>query len=236
VENQPDILGTVEGALRDAWPLMRSRKVYLTLAVLCAVLVGVMIAITSAADATQQQQLRVATLDVPLSICIGIAAFFVMPAVARTARPEFKLTFGRVLALLAITLIVGIASEIGLALLLLPGIWLGVKLSQTTWTYLLSDGKNPFGESWQLTTGHFWETFCFFFLLGILMAIVEIITLLIPIVISALFPISGIVLGPFVFLAYVYVYHIFCLANMRWMLELRQLPPPAEAVPAAATA
>lgn len=218
----PDVLHVIESALRDAGVLLRARKVYLTLAVLCAVLVAVMIAVANAAGPSIQNQLRAQAFADPVNLCAGIAAFFVMPAVARTVRPEFKLTFAGVLALIGIGFVEGIGTQIGLVLLVLPGIWFFVKISLAPWTYLVSEGKNPFGETWQLTTGHFWETFCLHFLLGILVFLIDLVGLIVPIVIAVLVPITGVVLAPVAFLVIVYVYHVISLAQLRWMLELRK--------------
>lgn len=231
-----DILAVIESALRDAGPLMRSRKVYLTLAVLCALLVGAALALANALDPPSQLQLRENAFSSAIGICMGIAAFFVMPAVARTVRPEFRLTVSGAFVLLLIAFVTGIGTEIGLVLLVLPGLWFGIKTSQATWTYLLSDGENPIAESWRLTTGRFWETFCLFFLLWVVMVLIDLVVVAVPVVVSVLVPLAGIVLAPLAFLGMVYVYHILCLTNMRWMLELRKLPHGSEAMAATVSA
>ncbi len=231
MSGRSDILAVLESALRDAGPLMRSRKVYLTLAVLCALLVGAALALANALDPTSQVQLRENAFSSAIGICMGVAAFFVMPAVARTVRPDFRLTVRGAVVLLLIAFVTGIGTEIGLVLLVLPGLWFGIKTSLATWTYLLSDGENPFAESWRLTTGHFWETFCLFFLLWVVMVLIDLVVLVVPVVVSVLVPLAGIVLAPLTFLGMVYVYHILCLTNMRWMLELRKFRDGSDAIP-----
>jgi len=221
---QPDIFGVIQGAVEDAWPLMRSRMtVYWILAAVCALVVLATLWYLNTLDASTQMGARIEAAIQPVDLCGAIASFFIIPAAARTVRPEFKLTFLLILGLVGIGLVVGIATEIGLFLLLVPGVWVGVKLSQSTWTYLLSDGKNPFGESWEMTTGHFWETFGFFFLLTIAVVVAMIVVLGIPIFIELFAPLAGVVLGPIAFLGYVFTYHVTILGQMRWMLELRRI-------------
>ena len=225
VAEQPDIFATIQGAFRDAGALMRTRmNVYWILAAVCALAVLLTLRWAgSVTDVATEQQLRIQGPLQSINLCSAIAWFFILPAAIRTVRPEFKLTFMLVLGLIGIGLVVGFATEIGLVLLIAPGIWVGVKLSQATWAYVMPAGKNPFEESWEMATGHFWETFGFYLLLGILVGLVLFAVLLIPVGVAVFVPLSGVVLGPIAFLGYVYCYHVSVLGNMRWMLELRRL-------------
>jgi hypothetical protein len=221
---QPDIFGVIQGAFRDAWPLMRSRMtVYWVLALICGALVLVALALGRLADSSVQESVRIETAIQPANLCGVIAAFFAIPAIVRTVQPEFKMTFIRILAVIGIGLVVGVVAELGLFLLIVPGIWFGVKLSLSTWTYLVSEDKNPFGEAWEITTGHFWETFGFLFVLSILVTLVTIVVFFIPVCVAIFVPVSAVVLTPLAFLGYMYVYHVASLGEMRWMLELRRL-------------
>lgn len=223
---QPDIWGIIAGAFRDAWPLMRKRMpVYYVLAALCALLsLGATAWVRSVADPSVQTSLRIEAAFQPANLCAAIAAFFALAAAVRTVRPEFKMTFLTVLALIGISFVVGLASELGLILLIVPGVWVAIKLSQATWAYLLASGKNPFAESWEITTGHFWETFAFLIVLSLLVTLVMIVTYFLPAVVGYLVPFSLVILGPVAFLGYLYAYHVAILAEMRWMLELRRMP------------
>ena len=220
---QPDIFATIQGAFRDAWPLMRSRMtVYWVLAAICAALVLIALAFGRLADPSAQEAVRIQTALQPANLCATIAAFFAVPVVVRTVRPEFAMTFVRILALIGIGLVVGIVAEVGLVLLIVPGVWFGVKLSLSTWTYLVDEGKNPFGEAWEITTGHFWETFGFFFVLSVVVTILYVVVFFIPVGVAIVAPLSAVVLTPIAFLGYVYVYHVTAIGEMRWMLELRR--------------
>jgi hypothetical protein len=213
----------VQRAFADAWPIMRSRiSVYAVLAAIAA-LAGLSVPFVHLADPNAQEQWQVQMAVQPANILGAIATFFAVPAVVRTARPEFWLTFGRILGMMGIGIAIGVVSEIGFFLLIVPGVLIFVKWSQATWTYLLSDGKNPFGESWEITTGHFWETFGFFFLLELVLTILLIVGYFLPAAIAIFVPVLSVVLVPIAFLAYVFTSHVALLAQMRWMLELRRL-------------
>jgi uncharacterized membrane protein len=232
---QPDIVAVIRSCFRDAWPLMASRmNVYWILALVCALLYVATFNLARTGDAQFQENLRLQEALQPANLCAAIAAFFVIAAAVRTVRPEFRMTAATVLAIIGLAIAVGICTELGFFLFIVPGLWWGVKLSQTVWAYLLSDGENPFQESWQITTGHFWETLGFFILMSILVSLVLLVVFAVPATIAFFVPLSGIVLAPLAFLGYTYVYHISILANMRWMLELRALRNSSVAVPAPA--
>jgi len=220
---QPDIFAIVQGAFRDAWPVMRSRAgIYGLLAALCA-LGALAVPFAYLAGADLQQEVRLQMALQPANLCGAVASFFAMAAVARTERPGFELTFVRVLAVVGIAIAVGAAAEFALVLLILPGVWIGTKWSLATWTYLLSDGENPFGESWAITTGHFWETFAYAILMAIAVGVLLAAGFFLPAFLAYLLPPAAVVLVPIAFLAYVFAYHVTFLGQMRLMLELRRL-------------
>jgi hypothetical protein len=218
----PDIFRLIEGAFRDAWPLMKSRmKVYWILAGICALasLPAMLAYFTPNAQAAWQ--IRIQAAIQPAEALGSIAIFFVIPAVTRTVRPEFAMTFGRILAVFGIGLAIGVVGEIGIFLLIVPGVWILVKWYLATWCYLLSDGKNPFGESWEITTGRFWETFGFSILLSMLVLVALLVGFFLPVAIAVFVPALAVVLGPLAFFAFVFANHVTLLAQMRWMLALR---------------
>jgi hypothetical protein len=220
---QPDMVGIIQGAFADAWPIMRSRiSVYGLLAAIAA-LAGLSVPFVHLADPNAQEQWQVQMAVQPANILGAIAIFFAVPAALRTVRPEFEMTFIRILAMMGIGIVIGVVSELGFFLLIVPGVLMFVKWSQATWVYLLGDGKNPFGESWEITTGHFWETFGFFFLLELVLTILLIVGYFLPAVIAIFVPVLSVVFVPIALLAYVFTSHVALLAQMRWMLELRRL-------------
>jgi hypothetical protein len=224
----------VSSAFRDALPLLRSRiGVYGTLAGLCA-LVGLFLPLLNGFNPAQPAalmepgvvvlQAASERVDVAFNVVnvLGLVAlFFALPAIARTVQPDFKMTAGKVFGFIGIAIAIGVCTEVGAILLIVPGVLIYVKWSQAFWTYLLSDGKNPFGESWEITTGHFWTTFGFLLFSALAAAVPILIIFMIPALIAAFFPFLGPALLPIAFLGYVYGLHVLYLAMLRWMLHLR---------------
>jgi hypothetical protein len=230
---QPDIFAILEGAVKGAWPLMRSRmSVYGILAAITAV-AGLAVPLASMAGSENETALRIQLAVQPVSICGGIAVFFALAAAARTVRPEFRMTFINVLAVIGIGILVGVVTELGIFLLIVPGVWIAVKWSQAIWSYLLSEGKSPFEESWQITTGHFWETFGFNILLSLVITVVSLALFAAPLIVAVFMPVLAVVMSPIALLGYVFAYNIAALGQMRWLLELRRLPAPAPPIPVA---
>ncbi|HEY2553922.1 MAG TPA: hypothetical protein VGI15_01625, partial [Candidatus Cybelea sp.] len=159
---RPDIMGVIGSAFRGAWPLMERRMfVYWILAALTALGVVFGMWLGEFSGPSDQQAVHLEIAVQPVAAFAAIAIFFILPEVIRSVRPAFKMTFILVLAFIGIGFVVGIATEIGLVLLIWPGIWISVKLAFAMYAYLLDPGENPFRESWSLTTGHFWETLGF---------------------------------------------------------------------------
>jgi len=224
----------VSSAFRDALPLLRSRiAVYGTLAGLCA-LVGLFLPLLNGFNPAQPAalmepgvialQAASERIDVALNVVniLGfIALFFVLPAIARTVQPDFKMTAGKVFGFIGIAIAIGVCTEAGAILLIAPGVFIYVKWSQVFWTYLLSEGKNPFGESWEITTRHLWTTFGFLIFSALAAAVPIFVIFMIPAVIAAFFPFLGPALLPISFFGYVYALNVLYLAMMRWMLHLR---------------
>jgi hypothetical protein len=203
---------------------MRSRiNVYAILAILSAITVVATLILARSSDAATLMQVRIQSAIQPVNAFGTVAAFFVIPAIVRTISPEFKMTLGRILVLVGIGIVLGVVIDIGFVLLIVPGVWFLVKWCVVTWCYLLSDGKNPFGESWEITTGHFWETLGFLLLLSLLVAGVALVAYGVPIFIAMFVPAVAVIAVPIALLGYVYVYHVATLAQMRWMVALREI-------------
>jgi hypothetical protein len=220
---KPDIFSSVlTSTLRDAWPLMRSRiELYIVLAMLstAAFLAGNYFAYLGGPEGAPG--IRLNALVQPLDISVIVATFFIFPAAARTVRPEFRMTAGRVLGVFGVGIVVDVVATIGLFLLIWPGVWILVKWSQATWAYLLSDGENPFNESWQLTNGWFWQTFGFFMILWVLLSAVISVTAYLPLALAFFVPVLGLVAIPVAVGGMVLALHISLLGWMRWLLALR---------------
>ncbi len=223
----PSIGATIDRAFRDALPLMRTRtRVYAGLAVLAGVC-GIFVPFAQAVGNLSVDVVRLELFVQPPNILGAIAMFFVMPAVARTVRPEFVMTVGRVFGIIGILIALGVVVDIGFILLIVPGVYMLVKWSQTVWTYLLGEGKNPFGESFEITKGHFWHTLGFALLLGVAVVVPLAVVLFCAAAIAGAVPFLAVVLSPIAFLTYIFVLHILRLGEMRWMLALRERQPGA---------
>ncbi len=218
------MLAMIRSAFVDAVPLMRSRALpYVAMAVLCAVagaLLPVLTTEVSDARAVTQVPWLQFDLDIVVAICV-LAVFFVYPNVARSARSEFRMTVGRFFGIIGISLAVCVESVLGFAAFIIAGFWITVKWSLSVWTYLLTEGKNPLNESWQLTNGQFWETFGFSLLLGFTAGVPMVVGILGVLGNAGAEPLVGIVLRPIAFLIYVYALHVYLLGQMHWMLRLR---------------
>jgi hypothetical protein len=219
----PSIGGIIDRAFRDALPLMRARmRVYAVLAILAAVC-GTFVPFAQGIGNFPVEAVRLELLVQPPNILGAIAMFFVLPAVARTVRPDFVMTVGRVFGIIGVLIALGVVVDIGLILLIVPGVYMLVKWSQTVWAYVLREGKNPFGESFEITKGHFWHTLGFAVLLGIAILVPLAVVFLLAAAIAGAVPFLAVVLSPIAFLAYVFVIHVLRLGEMRWMLALREL-------------
>jgi hypothetical protein len=158
----------------------------------------------------------------PALILAGISTYFIIPSAIRTIQPAFGMTIGRFFGLLGTGYAVVLAAEIGLFLLIVPGFWFGVKWSQYIWTYLMRDGEDPLDESWRITTGQFWETFGFFIVIGFIEVVILGVCLGIVAGLAYAMPQGAVVWCPLAFLACLFVVSFAVLAQLRWMLQLRE--------------
>ncbi|MBC5810691.1 MAG: hypothetical protein GIW95_07560 [Candidatus Eremiobacteraeota bacterium] len=224
----------ISSAFKDALPLLRSRqRVYVVMAILCAIgglllpfLPSVPATTTSVSGVTTGTTMSGASFGFSIPEMFGaLAAFWIFPAVVRTANPSFRMSVGVFFTLLGLGIVVALASGIAGMAFLIPGIWVGVKLSQTIWAYATTDGPVPFDrplkDSWNVTTGQFWETFLFLILVSIVVTIALCIAFGIPAAIAAMVPWLGVVLLPVAFLGFVWGAHVQSLAQLRWFLQLR---------------
>jgi hypothetical protein len=229
---RPDIGETISFAYRAAWPLMLSRRtIYSVLAVMCG-LAGIGLPFVHGMgvgpngqdlDFSTRLQLAVQTPN----LLGGLAALFVViPTVARAGNPEFRMTVGKFFGMIGVGIVVGIVAELGLLLLVVPGVYLAVKLSQSVWAFLLTEGKNPWSESWEITKGSFWQTLLFLIVAGFAGAL-PIVGYFVAAGLAVAVPVLGFALLPAAFVCYLFSYHVVMLAQMNWMLGLRSAAPPA---------
>ncbi|MDQ6930795.1 MAG: hypothetical protein M3126_09050 [Candidatus Eremiobacteraeota bacterium] len=99
----------------------------------------------------------------PLSAWLSaIAFYFTLAAAMRRTNPAYKMTLVTALGVTSTVLLALIGTAVGLLCLIVPGIWIGTKLSLAPYTYALravpSSSADALTESWALTTGYFWPT------------------------------------------------------------------------------
>jgi len=134
-----------------------------------------------------------------LFVAFVIGAFFALASAVRTVRPQFHMTVGRLLGTIGWSLVAGVATMAGLILLIVPGLYIGVKLSLAPYFYLLDPGTNPVATAWARTGGAFWYTALMLFAVG---AIVEAVSYAVALAIGALAvvsPMTAIVSVPLAF-------------------------------------
>jgi hypothetical protein len=150
----------------------------------------------------------------------AITGFFVLGAVVRTIKPEFRFTFGRVVVAILLMISVVLAVEIGFALLIVPGVWLLGKFALALPAYLLGLEPNPYSASWRLTTGQFWETLGVIVLTIVSVGLASFVLSLIAGLIIALLPIFALLLAPALLYAMIFFQYVAALAQMRWTVRM----------------
>lgn len=82
---------------------------------------------------------------------------------ARLERPDYRMNASTVLTLFGASFFGGLATELGFFLLVVPGIWIGNKLSLTAIAAVLDDLPlgMAFDRSWRTIEGQFWTTLGF---------------------------------------------------------------------------
>ena len=127
-------------------------------------------------------------------------SYFALADAIRTIKPSFRFTVMRLIMFFVYSLVVAIAITIGLCVFLLPGIYLGAKLSQTTFAYLIDEAHNPFAASWHITRGAPLRIIGFLAVITVLVALISMVCTFPMALIAHFFLPSVIVLGPLAFL------------------------------------
>lgn len=173
-----------------------------------------------------------------------IAIFFVLPSALRRIAPSFKMTMWRA-AITGVTLfVVGAATEVGYAAAIIPGIVIGVLLSQTLINALLtSDDKASPRQaaitivvsargSFNLTREHFATTFSILAVSLAMLGFPFLVGLIGLLVADALNPVSLVATAPALFLTFIYCECTRYVLIVRWYRRL-ELAEWAKAQPAA---
>ena len=236
-EYHPDYQNVFSESGHDAWTILLRRKTLMIVLLVGLAALAIPAAIFGSPVRPGVVQSNSGTMS-PLEglmmgayyIAVLIISFYALADSIRTVRPDFKMTFVGVLAMVGLSIVVGLAIDVGALLFIIPAFWIAVKLSQTVYVYFLRTGQSALGESWNITTGHFWQTLGFYFLLSLVVGFAMILPLYVAFFFSALYPLSGIVLVPFVFAIWSFIQYFNALVHVRWteaLLRSREMAPGA---------
>jgi len=245
--------------LPEAFALMRERWIpYGLLALACALSALAvfkkidLLAVFASGDPLVV--LRTPPINVIL-IAALIAIFFVLPSALRRIQPSFKMTAWRAVITLATLFCVGVATEIGYAAAVIPGIIVGVLMSQALINALLRTGERSsareaaqtvwgaFRGSFHLTRDHFVTTLGITILSLTILGIPFTLGLIALLVGDSLDARSLVAAAPALFMTFIYCECLRYVLIVRWYRRLeiahanRELPvaPATTTLPATRT-
>jgi hypothetical protein len=235
-----EVVGLFERLPAEGFALMRERFVlYGAFAVACAASAAAVYGHANLlqvfAGGDPSRVLRTAPINVIL-ISAVVAIFFVLPSALRRIQPSFRMTLWRVLLTAGMLLALGLATDLGYAAAVLPGLVLGVLLSQALFTALLrSTETGSFRDagttmwaallgSFRLTRAHFATTFGVCAVSLAILGVPFLIGLIALLVLDALEPRSLIVTAPALFLTFVYFECVRYVLIVRWYGRLASQP------------
>jgi hypothetical protein len=231
--------------LVEGFCLMRERlRIYLAFAVVCAATGAFAFPrinlLQTFASGNPLSILRAPPLNVVVLLSLS-ALFFILPSALRRIQPGFRMTLGRTGVAILTIASVGIVTELGYAAAVIPGVILGVLLSQTLINALLrSDEPTSLGDlgktvmrayrgSFELTRGHFASTFGVVALSLTILAIPYLVVLVASVVLDVVEPRSLVLTAPLLLLTFVYFECVRYALIVRWYRRLATHAAPSEA-------
>ena len=222
-EFSPDYQNVFADSGNDAWSLFAKRKyvvgaMMVTLAIISGIFVlagGAALISSRTHDVTAGSYVFDA-LAFAYYVSMIVVGVYGLADSVRTVHPDFKMTFGGVMGMIGLSLLVGLIIDAGFLLLVIPGIWLAIKLSQTIFAYFLRPGRNALQQSWSATEGHFWATFLFYILISIFVGFGMMLPYFLVILAIVAFPLSAVLLVPFLFGIWSFMQYFNALVHVRW--------------------
>ncbi|MGH7728319.1 MAG: hypothetical protein ACREM2_05980 [Vulcanimicrobiaceae bacterium] len=230
------------GLFGEGLRVMRERLgIYLALAALCgasayAVFARVnLLRVFAGGDPTAP--LRTPPINVVLLAAL-LALFFVLPSALRRLDADFRMTLPRACLMVALLVAIGAVTELGYAAAIVPGIVLGVLLSQTLIAALLARGERAglrglgttmlgaSGRSIALVRGHFATTLTVIAASLALLGVPFVTMLLALLVLDVIAPPSLVVTAPLLFLTFIYFECVRYVLIVRWYRRLEGPPAP----------
>src|SRR5579863_607238 len=152
------MLGVVGSAVRDGWPLLKRNAAG-------AIVLGIIgLGLEQVTTQTPLHSgINLASL-VAQTILAFVFTYFGATAATRTINPAYGMSAGGFVRFVALLVAVAVLTVVGLAALIVPGVWLLGKLWPAPYALLLGS-ERPFNDCWRGTTGVYWKT------LGILLLV-----------------------------------------------------------------
>lgn len=215
-----DIRSIWSSSLADAWPLFfQQQYLYLALAFLSAL---------SGAYASSFPGMQTASTDnYGIELWVLIGQCFVIPSALRTENPAFKMTAEKLIVGFFIALGAALVALLGFLALIVPGIWLGTRLSLSYMLYLRGV-QQPYQASWKLTEWYFWQLFFAFFISIPVIFIVAFIVTFPVTLLSIWFPIFHSLMAALAFGTRIWASAFVTLMTLRLTLRLLEIRPDTE--------
>jgi len=215
-----DALG---GALRDTWPALRTWLASaIAIVVLCVGGLVIVALLNPPTDGTTTKTLWEAEAMGALVVAFLAASFFALASAVRTVRPEFRMTVGRFFGVLGYSLVASLAIVLGLICLIVPGLYLLVKIGLAPYFYLIGEpGRNPLATAWTRTRDRFWLTAAMIFVSGVILEVLAYAAGGIVAVAALLSPFAGALAIPVAFALFLVAMQFQYNVYMRWVSVLR---------------
>jgi hypothetical protein len=227
----PDISAVLGGALRDAWPALRSWLGWLIALLVITAAAGVVMFLNAPAQRSTEMSPVFLLAYMVMVIAMLAACLFIMASAVRTVRPDFAMTAGKFFGFLGYAILVGLIIMLGFIALIIPGFYLSVKLQLTPYMYLLGV-QEPLKAAWHSTKGRWWLTLGVMLLIGIiaeLMIMVAFVPVYIVVFFSQQNPVALSIVSPIIVAAFFFVVQFEYNAYMRYADALIQSAAPLPA-------
>ncbi len=215
-----DALG---GALRDTWPALRTWLGWaIAIVVLCVGGLVIVALLNPPTDGTTSKTLWEAEAASALGVAFLAASFFALASAVRTVRSEFRMTVGRFFGVLGYSLVSSLAIVLGLICLVIPGLYLLVKIGLAPYFYLLAEpGSNPIATAWTRTHHRFWLTAATIFVSGVILEVLAYAAGGIVAAAALLSPVAGGLAIPVAFALFLAAMQFQYNVYLRWVSALR---------------
>lgn len=213
IESVPAVLA---GAIREGWPLLTLNWKPSAIIISVATIYNVF---TFSGPRPAANPAAALALSFAVGGLFSVISYFAIAAAIRTLRADFRMTSAVWFRMFGFNLLAALLSNLASLAFVIPGLWVGVKLSLTPYAYCLDPQSDQIARTWRMTTGHYWETFS----IVMICAVIIMIPLGIALAIAAVWsptPLLGIVLFAICLTAFVWGLHVQALAMTRWTASL----------------